>query len=147
MAGAGSLARAGRGLVERRIESRLDLARIEHGRGHHHVIAGAAGHQLGLFLFADVDVVHDLVELILIYLRTLFCIFVEGIAHRALFRPFHALLHELVVGLLFHPGTIAGDGRFVNSVVALGIGYVVVHGLDGLAIHADYRRRGAVPPR
>ena len=62
--------------------------------------AVAAGHQLGLLLLPGVNVAHHFVELVLIHLRTLFGVLVEGIADGALLGAGHALLHKLVVNLL-----------------------------------------------
>src|SRR6267143_3968134 len=63
--------------------------------------AVAAGHQLGLLLLPGVNVAHHFVELVLIHLRPLLGVLVEGIADGALLRACHALVHKLVVNSLF----------------------------------------------
>src|SRR6516165_11831206 len=62
--------------------------------------AVASGQELGLLLLSAFDVAHYLVELVLIDLRSLFRILVEGVSHGAFLCSRHALLHEFVVALL-----------------------------------------------
>ncbi len=57
-------------------DGRLDeVAAIAH--------ASAAAEQFGAFLLAGLDVAHDFVELVVVHLRTLFGLRIEGIADRA----------------------------------------------------------------
>ena len=68
----------------------------------------AAGEELGFFGFAGIDVAHDFVELVLVDLRTLFGIFVEGIADGALLGAGDGFLDEFVVALFFDEEARAG---------------------------------------
>jgi len=61
----------------------------------------AAGDELGVFFFPGVDVAHYFVELVLIDLRALLGIFVEGIADGALLGACGAFFYEFVVGFFF----------------------------------------------
>ena len=62
--------------------------------------AVAARQELRLLLLTGVDVAHHLVELVLIHLRPLFGVLIEGIADGALLRARDALVYKLVVALL-----------------------------------------------
>jgi len=68
----------------------------------------AAGDQLGLFFLSGVDVAHHFVELILVDLRALLGIFVEGIADGALLGTRGAFFDELVVGFFLYVETRTG---------------------------------------
>ena len=74
-----------------------------------------AANQLGSLVPARFDIPHNLVELRLIHLRTLFGLGIEGIAHRGFSRTGAALFNELIVYFLFYEH--AGPGAAALAMV------------------------------
>ena len=78
----------------------------------------AAVHELRALLFADVDVPHDLLELVPVDLRALLGI-LPRVADRPLLRPLDGALHELVVD-----GVFDHDARTGGTALALRVNYL-----------------------